>query len=172
MYRLSSSPCWNTIISLLLSEVRNGGKNLPKYASTSSSQVSTEPYGNDSYHVAAISLKENGKRCSFYHLWPHCIQLHCICHPEESTQMLIGIFSGVASELMLLHHYYQSLLQFEVVYIHNRLSDCKIFFLNDGPPEILYCFSHRRPSGCCPLLLCLVMSFICHGYVLCSFNLS
>ena len=42
-----------------------GGKNLPKYASTNSSQVSTEPYGNDSYHVAAISLKENGKICNF-----------------------------------------------------------------------------------------------------------
>ena len=29
-YRLSSSPCWNTIISLHLSEVRDGEKNLPK----------------------------------------------------------------------------------------------------------------------------------------------
>ena len=29
-YRLSSSPCWNTIISLRLSEIRDGGKNLPK----------------------------------------------------------------------------------------------------------------------------------------------
>ena len=29
------------------------------------SLVSTEPYGNDSYHVAAISLIEKGKRCSF-----------------------------------------------------------------------------------------------------------
>ena len=53
------------MISLLLSEVRDGGKNLPKYTSTSSSQVSTKPYGNDSYHVVAISLKEKGKRCSF-----------------------------------------------------------------------------------------------------------
>ena len=53
------------MIYLLLSEVRDGGKNLPKYVSTNSSQVSIEPYGNDSYQVAAISLKENGKRCSF-----------------------------------------------------------------------------------------------------------
>ena len=53
------------MISLLLSYVRDGGKNLPKYASTSSSHVSNEPYGNDSYHVAAISLKEKGKKCSF-----------------------------------------------------------------------------------------------------------
>ena len=42
-----------------------GEKNLPRYASTSSSYVSTEPYGNDSYHVAIISLKEKGKKCSF-----------------------------------------------------------------------------------------------------------
>ena len=41
------------------------GEKLPRYASTSSSYISTEPYGNDSYHVAAISLKEKGKRCSF-----------------------------------------------------------------------------------------------------------
>ena len=53
------------MISLLLSDVRDGGKTLPRYASTGSSHVSTEPYGNDSYHVAAISLKEKGKRCSF-----------------------------------------------------------------------------------------------------------
>ena len=53
------------MISLLLSDVRDGGKNLPGYASTSFSHVSTEPYGNDSYHLAAISLKEKGKRCSF-----------------------------------------------------------------------------------------------------------
>ena len=49
------------MISLLLSKVRDGGKNLPKYASTSSSQVSTEPYGNDSYHVVVTSLEENGR---------------------------------------------------------------------------------------------------------------
>ena len=53
------------MISLLVSDVRDGGKNLPRYASTSSSHVSTEPYGNDSYHVATISLKEKGKRCRF-----------------------------------------------------------------------------------------------------------
>ena len=53
------------MISLLLSDVRDGGENLPRYASTSSSHVSIEPHGNDSYHVAAISLKEKGKRCSF-----------------------------------------------------------------------------------------------------------
>ena len=53
------------MIFLLLSVVRDGEKNLPRYASTSSSHVSTAPYGNDSYHVAAISLKEKGKRCSF-----------------------------------------------------------------------------------------------------------
>ena len=41
------------------------GKNLPRNASTNSSYVSIEPYGNDSYHVAAISLKEKGNRCSF-----------------------------------------------------------------------------------------------------------
>ena len=38
---------------------------MPRNASTNSSHVSTDPYGNDSYHVAAISLKEKGKRCSF-----------------------------------------------------------------------------------------------------------
>ena len=53
------------MISLLLSVVRDGGRNLPRNASTNSSHVSTEPYGNDSYHVAVISLKEKGKRCSF-----------------------------------------------------------------------------------------------------------
>ena len=53
------------MISLLLSDVRDEGKNLHRNASTSSSHVSTEPYDNDSYHVAAISLKETGKRCSF-----------------------------------------------------------------------------------------------------------
>ena len=53
------------MISLLLSVVRDRGKDLPKNASTNSSHVSTEPYGNDSYHVVAISLKEKGKRCSF-----------------------------------------------------------------------------------------------------------
>ena len=53
------------MISLLLSDVRDGGKYLPRYASTSSSHVSTKSYGNDSYHVVAISLKEKGKRCSF-----------------------------------------------------------------------------------------------------------
>ena len=42
-----------------------GEKNLPRYDSTSSSHVSIEPYDNDSYHVATISLKEKGKRCSF-----------------------------------------------------------------------------------------------------------
>ena len=42
-----------------------GEKNQPRNASTNSSHVSIEPYGNDSYHVAAISLKEKGKRCSF-----------------------------------------------------------------------------------------------------------
>ena len=52
------------MISLLLSDVRDGGKNRPRYASTSSSHVSIKPYGNDSYHVDAISLKEKGKRCS------------------------------------------------------------------------------------------------------------
>ena len=50
------------MISLLLSVVRDRGKNLPRYASTSSSHVLTEPYGNDSYHVVAISRKEKGKR--------------------------------------------------------------------------------------------------------------
>ena len=34
-------------------------------ASTNSSHVSTKPYGNDSYHVAAISLKEKEKKCIF-----------------------------------------------------------------------------------------------------------
>ena len=38
---------------------------MPRNSSTNSSHVSTEPYGNDSYHVAAISLREKGKRCSF-----------------------------------------------------------------------------------------------------------
>ena len=53
------------MISLLLSVARDGGKNLPRNASTNSSHVSNEPYGNDSYHVAVISLNENGKRRSF-----------------------------------------------------------------------------------------------------------
>ena len=53
------------MISLLLLDVRDGAKNLPRYASTVSSHVSTESYGNDSYHVAAISLMEKKKRCSF-----------------------------------------------------------------------------------------------------------
>ena len=64
VYKLSSSPCLNTTISLLLLDVRDGGKNLPREASTSSSHVSTEPYGNESNHVATISLKEKGKCCS------------------------------------------------------------------------------------------------------------
>ena len=42
-----------------------GEKNLPRNASTNFSHVSTEPYGNNSYHVATISLKEKWKRCSF-----------------------------------------------------------------------------------------------------------
>ena len=50
------------MISLLLLIVRDGGKNMPRYASTNSSHVSTGPYGNDSYHVAVVSLKEKGKR--------------------------------------------------------------------------------------------------------------
>ena len=54
------------MISLLLSVVRDGGKNLLRNAYTNSSHVSTDPYGNDSYHMAAISLKEKGKRCSFF----------------------------------------------------------------------------------------------------------
>ena len=53
------------MISLLLSIVRDGRKNLPRNASTNSSYVSTEPYGNDLYHVAAISLREKGKRGNF-----------------------------------------------------------------------------------------------------------
>ena len=53
------------MISLLPSIVRDGGKNLPRNASTNSSHVSTEPYGNDSYHVAIISHREKGKRCNF-----------------------------------------------------------------------------------------------------------
>ena len=53
------------MISLLLSVVRDGGENLPRNDSTNSSHVSTDPYGNDSYHVAIISLREKGKRCSF-----------------------------------------------------------------------------------------------------------
>ena len=110
-------------------------------------------------------------RVQLYHLWPYSIQLHCIFHPEKSTQVLVRVFSGVASELMLLHHCYQSWLQFEVVCIHSSLSNCRIFFLNDGPLEILHCVSNRRPSGCCPLLLCLVMSYICHGCALCSFSI-
>ena len=98
------------MISLLHSNVRDGGNNQPKYASTSSSQVSTEPYGNDSYHVAAISLKENGKRCNFIEFGLTPFKLHCIFHPEKSTQVLVGVLSGVASEWMLLHHCYQSWL--------------------------------------------------------------
>ena len=53
------------MISLLLSVVRDGEKNMLRNASTNSSHVSTDTYGNDSYHVATISLKEKGKRCSF-----------------------------------------------------------------------------------------------------------
>ena len=37
---------------------------MPRQAPTNSSHVLTEPYGNDSYHVAVISLKEKGKKCS------------------------------------------------------------------------------------------------------------
>ena len=57
-----------------------GGGNLPRNSSTNSSHVSTEPYGNDSYHVAAISLREKGKRCSFitYGLTPFSLTLFAI----------------------------------------------------------------------------------------------
>ena len=61
----SSRKHWFFFLNLILSVVRDGGKNLPRNASTNSVHVSIEPYGNDSYHVAAISLKEKGKRCSF-----------------------------------------------------------------------------------------------------------
>ena len=78
------------------------GENLPRNASTNSSHVSTEPYGNDSYHVATISLKEKGKRC--YHLWSHTIQLNCVCHPEEFDKVFIRILSWMTSKLILPNH--------------------------------------------------------------------
>ena len=64
VYRLSSSPCLKVVISLLRSEVRDGGKNMLRYASISSSHVLTDPYGSESNHVAVISLKEKGNNYS------------------------------------------------------------------------------------------------------------
>ena len=52
------------IISPFLSEVRARGKNLLKYASTSSSQLLTDPYSRDSNQLAAMSLRENGNNNS------------------------------------------------------------------------------------------------------------
>ena len=83
------------MISLLFSVVRDGGKNLPRNASTNSSHVSTKPYGNDSYHVAAISLKEKGKRCSFItsSLTPLSLTVFAILRnlPRCSLGSLVGL---------------------------------------------------------------------------------
>ena len=86
------------MISLFLSVVRDGGKNLPRNASTNSSHVSTEPYGNDSYHVVAISLREKGKRCNFitYGLTPFSLTMFAIlrnlprCSLESSVGWLVN----------------------------------------------------------------------------------
>ena len=104
-----------------------------------------------------------------YHLWSHTIQLHCISHPEKSSQVFIWVFCGVTSKLMLLNHCNQCWLKLEIVCIYSRLSDCIILFLNNRPPEILHCVGNGGPSDCCPLFLCLVMSLIFHCCVFCFF---
>ena len=68
------------IISPLLSKVRARGKNLLKYASTSSSQLLTDPYGRDSNQLAAMSLRENGNNNSLitYGLTPFSLTVLAI----------------------------------------------------------------------------------------------
>ena len=51
-------------MSLLLSKVRTGGKNLSIKASTNSSQPSTDPYGIDSNQLAATSFNKKGNNYS------------------------------------------------------------------------------------------------------------
>ena len=67
-----SFPCLKAIISLLLFEVRAGGKNLSIKASTNSSQLSIDPYGIDSNQLAATSLneKENNYNLIIFRLTP------------------------------------------------------------------------------------------------------
>ena len=60
-----SSSCLKAIISLLLSDVRADGKNLSIKASTSSSQLLTDPYLKDSNQLVVASLSENGNNCNF-----------------------------------------------------------------------------------------------------------
>ena len=66
-----------------------------------------------------------------YHLWSHTIQLHCIRHYEKSSQVLVWVFGGMTSKLMLLNHCNQCWLKFGIVCIYSMLSDCRILFLNN-----------------------------------------
>ena len=59
-----SSRCLKAIISLFLSYVRVGGKNLSIKASPNSFQLLTYPHDKDLNQLATISLNENRNSCS------------------------------------------------------------------------------------------------------------
>ena len=131
VYKLSSSPYWNTMISLLLLDVMDGGKiclsmlpqALPMY------QLSHKVIIHTMWLQYLSRKRGRGVALSLlhllqYHFWPHTIQLNCIFHPEESTKVLIRIFSGMASKLILLNYGDQDWFQLKVVSLYIRLSDC------------------------------------------------
>ena len=119
-----------------------------------------------------LHLSKKMEEVQLYHLWSHTIQLNCIRHPEKSSQVFVWVFGGMTSKLMLLHHGNQGWLEFEIISVHSRLSDCRVHILNNRPPEILHCICNGGSSGCCPLFICLVISLVCHSCVFCSFRLS
>ena len=62
-----------------------------------------------------------------------------LCWPfSKSTHMLIGVFTGMTSILMLLHHCDKSWLQLKVVSFYSKLSHSRIFIFDDWSPEIFH----------------------------------
>ena len=126
-------------------------------ASTSSSQVFTDPISSESNHVAA-TLSMRMEELKLDYIWSNSIQFHNVFHPHKSPKVLIWIFRRVACELVLLHHCNQSWFQLKIVCFNRGLSHSKVFFSDDGPPEFLHCV---RPllSLCFFFFCCCLQSF-------------